>query len=184
MVSVWLTVIGCSILLAAWFASAADRRRFAARQDMRSKVRLFSRECLVSGDGRAALALDRKSRQLLVVRDGGERDIVSYDDLAGVELLENGRLITRICRERLAPPGDPAEASSRTAGQDQAAEPVRSIVLGLAFRDGRGQRLELDLLGASGRGVSARHGRYCELRSLADRWCAMLQPVLAEAGGS
>jgi hypothetical protein len=186
MTSLWITALACGLLVTAWLASARDRQHFVARRNLRAKMRLFSRDCVVSADGQDALALDAKSRQILLASHGGaKQEVLSYDKLLGVELLEDGRLITRICRKPgQADPDRPGEMIPvHQDGRACGAGRVRSIVLGVTLDEAGQARQDIALLDVSGRGLSPENGRYCQLRSQADRWCAMLQVAIMREGG-
>ncbi|MBF0480487.1 MAG: hypothetical protein HQK81_00630 [Desulfovibrionaceae bacterium] len=188
--TVWIVVLFAAALLSVlWGLSKSKSRYYLAKQELAKNLTLFSRDYFVGYDGKGAIAIDKKSRKiLLVATDGQKQKVVSFSGLLAVALVEDGSPITKttatgvrnLSREAvdaLTGTFPSGEAAQNNAG----AATVRRIELRVTVADQGDPHHGVFFLDEPGRGLPRSSGRYAKVRGLADHWCAMLQVLVKQA---
>lgn len=195
--SLWLVAVFVVILLAAiWSMTLVRSRYYRAKQELAPKVNLFSWDSFLAFDGLGAVAVDKKSRKILFLDQGGSRQkVVDFNDLLSVELLEDGATITKTCASGSRGLGrGTVEAlvggvrGSLDQGEEKGGEiksppapKVNRIEMRLVMADVVDPFRELFFWKDDKRGLSRSSGQYARVRGESDRWCARLQMIIKQA---
>jgi len=188
--SIWIVVLFAAALLSAlWGLSKGKSRYFLAKQELAKKLALFSRDYFIGYDGLGAIAIDKKSRKILLIAPDGQRQsVVTFAGLLAVSLVEDGALITKTTAagvRNLSREAADALTSAFPAGETAANEPspesARRIELRITIADPGDPHYAVTFLDDPKRGLPRSSGRYARIRGSADHWCALLQVLIKQA---
>jgi len=188
--SSWIVVLFVAALLSAlWGLSKGKSKYFLAKKELAKKLTLFSRDYFVGYDGKGAIAIDKKSRKILLIApDGQKQKVVPFAGLLAVALVEDGSPITQTTasgRRNLSREGADALNLTFPAGgtprDKPSPETARRIELRITLADPGDPRYDIFFLDDPKRGLPRSSGRYAQVRGLADHWCAMLQVLIKQA---